>query len=669
MEPLNFDGIKAVLGLCSYVGQKNIVPGSEENTCFGITQNDIRCKNRLPNSYSRRKRLIHSRSKLCRIASAYEETDKDEDRSSLAEVFFINLENFINLQHCRHHKDWPKELVAEWQEQVNDAYRDQTRSQQTQKQDKNNEDEDEDEDDDSIASTVSSPFSNISFSLLGDTPRHSRTVTPSTTPQTGKVVHVTASAKSTHSAESDTTLAPVMLDGDDDDGPTPPATPTPGERRVYSTSGTGWRSGSGTAPSTGLSFGQKTPQKQQKQQPPKPARSLFQDETREPLAKLTVSPANDPISDAATTTADRSERLEAKYECILENPQPLKKATVPPRYVNMHANCKEDGFLNYEDCYIGTDYLHIVRTMQSGYGHYKRGTGRLYVLRHPYRSGLFKIGFSRQQKIKNRWQATPCSKLAVQGDREPVFVTEDMFPGARKVEALVKASLRHRNMGYCTLCNKRHTEWFWVEQNVILAWVHAWTAYVQSDVFDVEGSPTMAYHGFANRLLRITPERIHKQLRLTAMQSRELEPHPDPDPEERVAVSATTDVGGGSGSGSGRGSDRGGNGTKEAPLQPKPTPMVSAAATSIQRLVRRAATWDSGNRSSSNKWMEKKGKGLTVVIQEVGELDNPDDRDDSRQRHLRQRKKAPQVASQVASRIQLGISGMVKWGARSSKRS
>jgi hypothetical protein len=129
----------------------------------------------------------------------------------------------------------------------------------------------------------------------------------------------------------------------------------------------------------------------------------------------------------------------------------------------MHASSNDNGFQNYKDCYIGTNYLHIIETMQSGYAHYTRGMGRLYVLRDPHRSDLFTIGFSDEKKIKTRWQATPCSKVAVQGKREPVFVNEAMFPGARKVEAPVKASLRHQKSTCYTLCKKPHNEWFWVE--------------------------------------------------------------------------------------------------------------------------------------------------------------------------------------------------------------
>lgn len=632
MQPLKFDGVKSILYPCH-----DLLAGIKENTCFGITKSGNRCKRslELQKSRERHKELSHSLAKLVQLATAH---DEDEGDNLTSEVFFVNLRNFIGLLHCHQHQLGPETAVAEWQKRVNAAHRDQEQSQeQSQEQD-----EDCEDDDDDTASTVSSS-SNVS--LLGDTPRHSRTVTPSTTPQTGRFTHFTIPAKSTHSAESGTNLAPELLADDD---PTPPATPTPGERLLRPTSGMRLGSSSGTASGTRLNFGQEKLQKQQKQQTSIPTRPSIQDERREPLAKLSVSAANDPSPDAIT--ADKSETLEANDEDIVATPQ-LLEAAMPLHAVDMHASSKNNGSQNDKDCYIGTDYRHIIETMQSGHAHNTKNIGRLYVLRDPNRSGLLKIGFSEEKEIEKRWQSTPCSKVAV-----PVFVSKDMFPGAFKAEALVKASLRHRRMtNSCALCNKYHTEWFWVEQDVILAWVHAWTAYVQSDIYNSAGYPTGEYHEFANRLLRITPARIHAKLAADPSS----EPHLDP--EETLANSPTTDVHGGSGSGSG------GNGTKEAPLQPKPTPMV-AVATSMQRLVRRAMTWDSGNSSSLNERGEKKGKEFTVVVQEVGE---PEDADgmDGRGRNLRQIQKASQVASRVTSQIQLGISGMVNRGGRSSKRS
>ncbi|EPE04355.1 hypothetical protein F503_01359 [Ophiostoma piceae UAMH 11346] len=624
MQPLNLDGIKAILYPCSFAGQENdFFDEIGDNVCFGVTRKGNRCRRPLRNS--RRRELTHSLNELVRLASAYEDYDDDDEApKSIAEAFFITLGNFINLQHCYQHNHRPKMVVAEWQMRLNDAYHKLEQFRKQSREQDEEQDKDTEDDNDSNVSTVSSPNN----SLLCDTPRHSRTITPSTTPQTGRAIHFTIPAKSTHSTHSDTSLAPEVLA---DDGPSPPATPTRGARP-------------------------RKQKKQQNQQQSRQARLSIRDERRQPQVDFGASADSDVIA------ADNSETLQVNDDDIVATPQPL--GTVIPRVSSdTCASSKDSGAQKYEDYYMGTDYLHIIKTMQSGYTRRSRSKGRLYVLRKPSKSkpgesepgksNIFKIGFSAQMEIKNRWNSTPCSQVAVSGDGKPEFVSQ-WFRGAFKAEALVKASLRHRIVGYCDDCHLFHTEWFRVDKATILAWVHAWTAYVQSDIYDAAGNHTGAYHGFANRLLRITPARIHTQL--AAMPSRE----PHPGPEVTVANLATTNVQGG---------DHGGGGgilTEEPPPQPKPAPMV-AAPTSMQRLLRRAKTWDSGNSSSLIKWRDKNGNGCAVAIQETEEREDPDGRDD-RRHNLRQIKKASKVASQVTSKIQLGISGMVKRGARLSKR-
>ncbi|KAL1904812.1 hypothetical protein Sste5344_009434 [Sporothrix stenoceras] len=336
------------------------------------------------------------------------------------------------------------------------------------------------------------------------------------TKTTRRIKHDTILAKCTdHIDESDTNLAPVLLD---DDGPTPPTTPTPGERLLRSTSETRSRPSFGTDSGTSLGFGQKKQQKQQKQQPSPSARPSMQDERREPRMNSSVSEASDPsLESPRAITPDKPDTLEADDEDIPATPQlQTAKAATPSLHADdMHASSKDISFRSYKDCYIGTNYMLLIKAMQSGYEHYTKHIGRLYVLRDPNRSGLFKIGFSAREDIKKRWQETPCSAAAVKGERKPVFVS-DVFPGAFKAESLVKASLRHRKMvNNCTLCKSSHAEWFWVEEDVIVALVHAWTAYVQSGIYNTSGYTTEAYHEFAARLLRITPARIHAKLAAT----------------------------------------------------------------------------------------------------------------------------------------------------------
>ncbi|ERS98114.1 hypothetical protein HMPREF1624_04894 [Sporothrix schenckii ATCC 58251] len=300
---------------------------------------------------------------------------------------------------------------------------------------------------------------------------------------------------------------------------------------------------------------------------------------------------------------------------------------------------------NYEDCYIGTNYINIIRNMQTGAS----------------RCGLFKIGFSERDDLMKRWEEVPCSWEAVMDGRGAVFVSETAFPGAHKVETLVKASLRHRQMsGPCDSCHSYHCEWFRVEEDVILAWVHAWTAYVTSEIYSATGHPTGAYDEFAHQLWCITPKRIHAMV----------DNIPPPLPQPRADAEATTPnsvtaPGAPPDNGSGIGSGR--RRTNEAPLQPKPMPMVVAAKT-VKRVVRKAMTWDSAKSSPSTMGWEEEGQGFTVVVEEVEELGDPDVTD-GRRRSIRKTQNASQVASQVTSQIQSSISGIVNWRGWTSKRS
>ncbi|KAL1889508.1 hypothetical protein Sste5346_008886 [Sporothrix stenoceras] len=142
-----------------------------------------------------------------------------------------------------------------------------------------------------------------------------------------------------------------------------------------------------------------------------------------------VSEASDPsLESPRAITPDKPDTLEADDEDIPATPQlQTAKAATPSLHADdMHASSKDISFRSYKDCYIGTNYMLLIKAMQSG-----------------------------------------------------------------------------------------HAEWFWVEEDVIVALVHAWTAYVQSGIYNTSGYTTEAYHEFAARLLRITPARIHAKLAAT----------------------------------------------------------------------------------------------------------------------------------------------------------
>lgn len=421
---------------------------------------------------------------------------------------------------------------------------------------------------------------------------------------------------------------------------------------------------SGRAPGTKLDFGKKKKQKQQNR--PVPVEPL----AREPTVALSVSEVDDPYVDATTTIANESEKLETKDEDI-QTDSPRPGGTIAPAQpTDIVSYDTSWGYKHYykKDCYADTDYAHIIDTMQTGYAHHTaRSVGRLYVVRDKRRSGLFKIGWTDEKDMEKRWDNTPCIKSA-----EKVFVSDSSFAGAFKAESLVIASLRHRqNTLRCTSCKGSvvHREWFWVEQDVILAWVDAWTAYVKSEIYS-EGYPTDAYGVFADRLLRITPARIHAQLKaipsLSTSASTGLEPEAESETGGAVTNPATTHSPSAIARARVGDNGSGGNGADKTPPQPKPTIVRTTTATSIQQFVRRAVTLDSWN--GLNKRIEKEDKESTVVVRELGDMSGRDggDGDGGGDGHRRNnsgpQQKAAKMASQVASQIQSTISGIAKRG-------
>ncbi|KIH87279.1 hypothetical protein SPBR_04792 [Sporothrix brasiliensis 5110] len=595
-----------------------------DRQCFGKTKSldGKRCYNLLQKTGDRYSKLMSSLSKLKQLAKAYEDSWDDNEGHGTFPVdkFCAHLVTCIDLQYCHLHKSKPIAAVEALQKRLHAFYQNRAQSKES----------DGDTDDD--ASSVKSAAGD-DLRRLTETPTHSSTVTPNTTPQSRRVNKVTFPPKSTRGAEAHESGINHALEWVDDDDPAPPSTPTPSNRqRKYAATTSGSALSLDRAKRQTPQKGQKQQQQQETQRPQKEQLNeqppvldgpFIANERQEPQGESSVPAPNH--SSPVVASPGEIEMLAEKVEAILTvSPSPLQQADSLPLHPD-HMCCRSKDIRpeNDEDCYIGTNYINIIRNMQTGYAHYKKCIGRIYVLRSAKRCGLFKIGFSERDDLMKRWEEVPCKTEAVIDGREPVFVSEAAFPGAIKVETLVKASLRHRQMS---------------------------------------GHPTGAYDEFAHQLWCITPKRIHAMVDNT----------PPPLPQPRADAEATTPIsatapGAPPDNGSASGSGSGGRLTKETPPQPKPTPMVAAAKT-VKRVVRKAMTWDSAKSSPSTMGWEEKGQGFTVVVEEVDELGDLDVTD-GRRRSLRKTQRASQVASQVTSQIQSSISEIVNWRGRTSKRS
>lgn len=147
--------------------------------------------------------------------------------------------------------------------------------------------------------------------------------------------------------------------------------------------------------------------------------------------------------------------------------------------------------------------------MESGFNHYEKPTGKVYVFSHKSYPKLFKVGFT-DRAAATRLKESLCNKLGA----EIIYETEEEFLGARKVEALVQATFHHKMFQIvgCGYCAKDHKEWFEVEEKDMVNCVEAWTAYVRSPVYDSRGCRTAQYDEFSAALFDLSPQRVLRVL-------------------------------------------------------------------------------------------------------------------------------------------------------------
>jgi hypothetical protein len=143
----------------------------------------------------------------------------------------------------------------------------------------------------------------------------------------------------------------------------------------------------------------------------------------------------------------------------------------------------------------------IVDIMESGFNPSK--IGKVYVLSHKSYPGLYKVGYT-SQKTRKRIGDDLCNRVGA----KKIYETEE-FRGARKVELLVHHSFKHKRLpiNSCGYCNANHTEWFDVGEEDAVSCVKAWMAYVKSPVYN-EGCRTDQYDVFSAALIDLSPERI-----------------------------------------------------------------------------------------------------------------------------------------------------------------
>lgn len=578
----------------SYAGRtSDLWRGPIEHFCFGITTRKHRCNN--PARRATQTKDVRCRqSALVLLAEVHE---KQEAPSALTEEFTNNLRLFMSLQHCQYHRPRVENAVDEWKERYNTTVSAATAAAAASTEDEHEDGNDEDGNDiDDGGGGDDCDNRSINFSVSS---------------------RVSADTSSLWNIDDTPPASPI---GTPDTTPQkqkttsyiPLETPTRAERSTM-------RSKASARKYHGIAL-----VSSQKSQRPAAV-------DRSPV--VTAGEESEEYGYSENESAGDEDEDEDEIQSA---------STTRPQASPSHAVNTTTGKLRakyeYRDLYIGANYLKIITAMQSSHNCKE---GRVYVLHDPLKPNLCKIGCSGQKDLGKRHSSPICSKRAFVNNKGSVFESEVKFSGAFKVEALVKASLHHKLMkGPCPDCNNTHTEWFEVDKKLITKWIRVWTAYVQSEyIYDGNGCLKSDYYNdFAHRLLRITPDRVAAQLNYLPPQP----PLPSPSP---LCASRSTD----------RQSDT--HETEDVPPPPlrrNPTATkIAAAATSVQRLVRRA-TGDRGIGAvfSSSKGKEKQRP--TVTVQELGDTsdgtDSEDDRHGPSRRPLNKASRWLRRSSQKSSR-------------------
>lgn len=113
------------------------------------------------------------------------------------------------------------------------------------------------------------------------------------------------------------------------------------------------------------------------------------------------------------------------------------------------------------------DQGHISTLMHKTLDQQDQEDGLVYVLRHKSVSGLFKIGWTKEDKAAKR-QEQPGNCYAI--DTEVIYESSSSFFAAQRAERLAQDVLTNHNLlvKECKVCGKGHREWFLTTQERVV---------------------------------------------------------------------------------------------------------------------------------------------------------------------------------------------------------